>query len=235
LVVTNAAVYNIHKKEVKRKILISDIGGLTKTVPPSKSQEFTIHVPSTYDYRFQSPRRDEIIDLLKRLHLIEKKANCPIYHVQTKDLKEFTTTEKDMKKKQSRIPTQDYRCLEEDLHKLETPSLQSQMSTTEDTMSKLEDNQRLRSQQLGGEGSSHSFMTEDDSQMGDTDGEISKSMTEGSTPMMKGANPNAKLQDFQIKKMIGRGTFGKVYIVEHTDDGKLYAMKCIRKDLVLEN
>jgi serine/threonine protein kinase len=54
--------------------------------------------------------------------------------------------------------------------------------------------------------------------------------------MMNAANPNAKLSDFQIKKMIGRGTFGKVYIVENTlEGGKLYAMKCIRKDLVLEN
>lgn len=50
------------------------------------------------------------------------------------------------------------------------------------------------------------------------------------------ANPDAKLADFHIKKMIGRGTFGKVYIVEHKDEpGKFFAMKCIRKDLVLEN
>jgi len=53
--------------------------------------------------------------------------------------------------------------------------------------------------------------------------------------IMNAANPNAKLSDFNIKKMIGRGTFGKVYIVEHSEDNKLYAMKCIRKDLVLEN
>lgn len=61
-------------------------------------------------------------------------------------------------------------------------------------------------------------------------------MAGASSMMMNAANPNAKLSDFQIKKMIGRGTFGKVYIVENTlDGGKLYAMKCIRKDLVLEN
>jgi serum/glucocorticoid-regulated kinase 2 len=53
--------------------------------------------------------------------------------------------------------------------------------------------------------------------------------------VMNAANPDAKLADFNIKKMIGRGTFGKVYIVEHSVDKQLYAMKCIRKDLVLEN
>ena len=46
----------------------------------------------------------------------------------------------------------------------------------------------------------------------------------------------AKLDDFKIKKMIGKGTFGKVYLVElSTQPGKLYAMKCIRKDIIIEN
>ena len=35
--------------------------------------------------------------------------------------------------------------------------------------------------------------------------------------------------------MIGKGTFGKVYSVEHIQSEKKFAMKCIRKDLVLEN
>ena len=45
----------------------------------------------------------------------------------------------------------------------------------------------------------------------------------------------AKLQDFIIRKMIGKGTFGKVFLVEHNSSGKLYAMKCIRKDKILEH
>ena len=35
--------------------------------------------------------------------------------------------------------------------------------------------------------------------------------------------------------MIGKGTFGKVFLVEHVATQKLYAMKCIRKDIILEN
>lgn len=54
LVITNVALYNIHKATIKRQILIKDIGGLSKTVPPSKTLEFAVHVPSKYDYRFMT-------------------------------------------------------------------------------------------------------------------------------------------------------------------------------------
>lgn len=119
LIITNVGVYNIHKKEVKRTIYIKDIGGLTKTIPPSKSQEFTIHVPNSYDYRFSSARRDVILDILKRLYLIENKKNCPVYCVTSKDLKDYTTTEKDMKAKKNRFPTNDHRSHAEDLLNME--------------------------------------------------------------------------------------------------------------------
>lgn len=48
-------------------------------------------------------------------------------------------------------------------------------------------------------------------------------------------NSGAKLEDFRIQKMIGKGTFGKVFLVEQEGTGKLYAMKCIRKDIIIEN
>ena len=57
LAITDNCIYNIHKKQIKRVIQINDIGGITKTVAPSKNlTEFTVHVPSTYDYRFLSEK-----------------------------------------------------------------------------------------------------------------------------------------------------------------------------------
>lgn len=35
--------------------------------------------------------------------------------------------------------------------------------------------------------------------------------------------------------MIGRGTFGKVYLVENNRNKKLYAMKSIRKDVIIDH
>lgn len=43
------------------------------------------------------------------------------------------------------------------------------------------------------------------------------------------------LDDFQIKKVIGQGSFGKVYMVAHKTTGKTYAMKSIRKDVVIDS
>jgi serine/threonine protein kinase len=43
------------------------------------------------------------------------------------------------------------------------------------------------------------------------------------------------LEDFIMLKIVGKGTFGKVFKVQHKSTGKYYAMKCIRKDVILKN
>jgi serine/threonine protein kinase len=42
------------------------------------------------------------------------------------------------------------------------------------------------------------------------------------------------INDFTVNKIIGRGGFGKVLLVEKKDDGKLFAMKVIKKDMVAQ-
>ena len=43
------------------------------------------------------------------------------------------------------------------------------------------------------------------------------------------------MADFVIKSVIGRGSFGKVFLVQKKDTKKVYAMKSLRKDVILEN
>jgi hypothetical protein len=54
---------------MKRAIPISKIGGISKTTQEGAREEFTVHVPSEYDYRYISERRGEIINVLKRQFL----------------------------------------------------------------------------------------------------------------------------------------------------------------------
>lgn len=48
--------------------------------------------------------------------------------------------------------------------------------------------------------------------------------------------PAAKIgpQSFNIIKLLGIGSFGEVFLVEMIDNGKLYAMKILRKDKILQ-
>jgi len=45
---------------------------------------------------------------------------------------------------------------------------------------------------------------------------------------------NAALDDFQPVKVIGKGSYGKVMLVKHKDEGGLYAMKMLRKDHIVK-
>ena len=49
------------------------------------------------------------------------------------------------------------------------------------------------------------------------------------SPAMK-----VRLEDFDILKILDKGSFGKVFLAELRTNGKLYAMKRIRKDILIE-
>ena len=59
--ITTEAVYNVYGKTIKRKIPISSIYAVTLS---KKSSEFVLHVPSEYDYRFDSKKLPEVRDHL---------------------------------------------------------------------------------------------------------------------------------------------------------------------------
>ena len=42
------------------------------------------------------------------------------------------------------------------------------------------------------------------------------------------------LADFKMLVVLGKGTFGKVFLAEFNKNKKLYAVKVIRKDILIE-
>tara|TARA_B110001450_G_C17417395_1_gene398389 strand:- start:142 stop:381 length:240 start_codon:yes stop_codon:yes gene_type:complete len=49
------------------------------------------------------------------------------------------------------------------------------------------------------------------------------------------AKEEYKFEDFKTLKVLGKGTFGKVLLVQNSINNRYYGMKCIRKDVVLEH
>lgn len=43
-----------------------------------------------------------------------------------------------------------------------------------------------------------------------------------------------ELEDFKLISVLGRGSFGKVYLAELSSNKKLYAIKSIRKDVLID-
>ena len=191
-------------------------------------------------------RRDDIIDTIKRAYIAVNQKNCPIFGVSTKDLKPFTTTEGDMKKKYSRMTQPEHRMISEDLLKpqdgaqgaAESLGKMSVSDASTNETQNFEEDQDIRAQQRKAN-DNLAFEDDDDEDSkfnGDEmDQQIRQSMAGGGKNVYARGKVPAKLEDFKLRKLIGKGTFGKVFLVEHSVTGKLYAMKCIRKDIIIEN
>lgn len=79
---------------MKRIINVSSLRGVTKSLH-HKSFEFVIHVPTEYDYRYQTKNerlRDEIIKSLKLAYLTEWREDLLIYGVPERYLGKYTKT-----------------------------------------------------------------------------------------------------------------------------------------------
>ena len=50
----------------------------------------------------------------------------------------------------------------------------------------------------------------------------------------KADEKEAVLEDFVAKSVIGKGSFGKVFLVQKKGSDKAYAMKALRKDVILD-
>jgi len=46
--------------------------------------------------------------------------------------------------------------------------------------------------------------------------------------------PKISISDFEILKVLGRGAFGKVMLVEKKDTGQIYALKSLHKENIID-
>lgn len=133
-------------------------------------------------------------------------------------LKEYTTTEKDMKYKISWCPDDSLRVIDLEVQGAEfveglSPKHESEESKFNSTAS-TED------------------IAEDDDEEDDDDDEGLSD--KGLMIAYTKTGEKVTLSDFDIKGVIGRGTFGKVFLAEHKSSKMLFAIKSLRKDILVE-
>eukprot|EP00483_Globobulimina_turgida_P010683 UN10704 len=94
LMMTNCALYNLKPNKYqksKRRVAIRDVGMLTLS---AISPEFAIHVPSEYDYHYQSMHKDKIAELLKVLYAKETNDKLLVVYSELRHLKNIILTKK---------------------------------------------------------------------------------------------------------------------------------------------
>eukprot|EP00826_Nyctotherus_ovalis_P007527 TRINITY_DN1189_c0_g1_i18.p1 TRINITY_DN1189_c0_g1~~TRINITY_DN1189_c0_g1_i18.p1 ORF type:complete len:539 (+),score=134.93 TRINITY_DN1189_c0_g1_i18:73-1689(+) len=107
LVVTNKNLYNIKKKTMKRKILITNIKALIVSTS-DQSKEFILHIPSEYDYHYTTPRRHEVIAILNAFHYVNNSQDLPLYGVNVVHLKGLVTKMSDKRKGRLNLPEKEF-------------------------------------------------------------------------------------------------------------------------------
>ena len=94
-IITNKALYNFKKDEIKRRNKIEDLYGITYS---TKSKQFILHFnENDYDYLFTSEKRDEIIILLQTFFKKLKKNDILFNLKEEPDLSKYVVLKKERK------------------------------------------------------------------------------------------------------------------------------------------
>lgn len=179
ILITNKAVYNLKKKDLKRRIEIQYIKGITIS---SLTEELILHGNDLeYDYHYMSSKRKMIVKEIAESYFAIKNTELPFVELTEKSLSKFVTQKTDKKKDLnfSRMPTNNLTNVKD----YYTPRVSN-------------DNSLL-------------FNKRKDIQ-------------------------NVQIEDFKILKVLGRGSFGKVTLVEYLKTGEVFAMKSLKKDTLIE-
>ena len=96
ILITDIAIYSFEKNEIKRRIKIEDIYGITYS---KQSQQFVVHFnENEYDYLYQSNNRDKIILLLQNLYSKLKNQDILFVLKNEKDLTKYVVRKQERKK-----------------------------------------------------------------------------------------------------------------------------------------
>ena len=204
LVLTDKCLYNFHNKKVKRQMKYEEMLGITFS---NVSNEFVVHADKGYDFHFLSQEKTIIIFIIAKCY--EKLLNKPLIlcEVKEKSLKQYVTTKKDKKK-----DSNNSRLKEDNIIDTQTFIIDNDP---------IEINKRSLTEISGGKMSTNIIQIQESPKY--INSEVIFSNDE--------KNKNVGFEDFEIIKIIGRGTTGKVFFAKNRVNKEYYALKSIDKNM----
>ena len=204
IVLTDEALYNFHKKKLKRRIKYDQIRGITYS---KQNIEFVIHGnDDEYDYYYQSNDRNLILRFIAKFYEEQNGKTIKICEVSEKTLKTYVTGKKEKKKDKNFSKMDESKTINIKKFLEESAILDKKMRTSSISVAEEE--------------------KIDDIVPVEIKSKIIFSKIDNIS--------SVTLEDFKIIKIIGRGTFGKVYLVQYKNTKEYYAMKSIKKEFLVD-
>lgn len=232
LLISNQAIYNLipNTYRCKRRIPIKTLMGVSTS---QLSDEFVIHVDGEYDYRYKSTHRNIIIDLLSKAYLSSNDKKLSVQKVSEPSLKDQTLTKvaaKNLNHIDSMRRRRDFEEMcesdEKDQQVLQDAGRKpSTIKNEQQQQQYQQQNDNNTPQQALSQANMNNANLYDD-EAGDEAGDVI-------TPIADVQQTKVRVEDFELMKVLGRGSFGKVMQVRHKGDGKIYAMKILKKSAIV--
>ena len=253
IILTDTALYNMKKKEMKRRIPYKEILGISYS---NISNEFVVHGNNAqYDYHYNSQDKNLIISFIIFFYDEQNNSQIKLCEISEKSLKNFVTRKKEKQK--------DFSYTKMDLSFLiDTGEFQDNnmeylfFGSDIDITSKNINNVNNESNVILGSNTNDNINSNNNNLNDNNESNIKnisqKINTLNFVNNLKTSNIKEKsrhntifskdkgikkvsLNDFKILKVLGRGTFGKVCLVQYKSTKKYYAMKIMKKNTILEH
>ncbi len=201
LVLTDEALYNFQKKKLKRRIRYNQIRGITYT---ELSNDFVVHGnDDEYDYLFQSSDRNLLISLIAKFYPEQNNGqSLKICLVKEKTLKNYVTGKKEKKKDKNYSKMDESNLIDVKVFLEKNSNFEKRFRTSSSI--NMVDDEKIPEEKPMKIESALIFCKDD-------------------------KITSVTLEDFKILKILGRGAFGKVYLVKFTQTNQLFAMKSIKR------
>ena len=220
LALTNKAIYNLEgigaKAKCKRRIPLEIIGSISSTSDAgASSNEFVVHIPTQYDYRYVSTKRDPLLDLIAKHYEIIKGKKVRRNWSPNASLQDICITRRMNRDERARVFDR-----------------QDKLSQVPPTAGGGGGG--------GGGGGAPALPAAGGAAAGGGGGGARATSPDGSGEMYTGWSKEASpvnLESFNLVKVIGRGSFGKVFLAQKKaghDANRFYALKVLSKKVIIE-